>query len=469
MKGKQLFILLLLAAAACAAYYYFAKDTQSSWSASGGGGGKVIEFPINDVAKIKIKDAKSELTLVKKGDDWVVPQRADYPANYEKVGAFIRQLWELKTGQDVKVGDSQLARLELIEPGKGEKSGTLVEFFSADDKVLGALLLGKKQMRQTPAGAEAGMMGMGLNTDGLASGRYVKPVGGTKVSLISSVLDEADPAPQFWVSNAFIKVDAPKSISVEGPKAGQKWTVTREAANADWQLAGAKPDEKLDSNKIFSFGNLLSEPKVADVLGADAKAEEIGLDKPTKATIQTFDGFTYDLKIGKGDTNSIPVQVEVKASFPKERTSEKDEKPEDKAKRDEEFKTKLKGLEERLANEQKFAGHTFLIPQFAVEALLKDRAGLLEEKPAGAPPAAAGAPVPLPMPAPAAPLPTAPVPAPAPAPEAKPAPDAKPVPPPAAPAPADAKPASEPAKPAAEAAPKPAEDAAPKPAEPAKQ
>ena len=46
--------------------------------------------------------------------------------------------------QEVKVGPSQFARLELTEPRAGANSGTLVDFKGADDKRLAALLLGKK-------------------------------------------------------------------------------------------------------------------------------------------------------------------------------------------------------------------------------------------------------------------------------------------------------------------------------------
>src|SRR5687767_7674736 len=118
MKGKQLLLLLVLAALAGGAWYYFTQRNRAAWSETGGGGGKVIEFPINDVAHLRIKNAEGEVNLVKKDDAWVVKERGDYPANFVQVGGLIRKLWELKTVQEVKVGASQLPRLELTEPGK---------------------------------------------------------------------------------------------------------------------------------------------------------------------------------------------------------------------------------------------------------------------------------------------------------------------------------------------------------------
>lgn len=376
MKGKQLFILLVLAALAGGGWYFLGKENPSTWSETSGGGGKIVDFPINDVARLKIKTTAGELNLVKKNDTWTVQERADYPANFVQVSDLLRKLWELKTVQEVKVGASQLPRLELEEPGKGDKAGTLVEFTSADGKTLAALLLGKQHVRKSEGGGEMGGFG------GFPTGRYVKAVGSAKVSLVSEPLTEVAAKPEAWLPKDFVKVDGVKSITVAGPTDAQKWSATRENATAEWKLADAKPDEKVDTGKAAPLGSVFSSPSFVDVLAPDAKPEDTGLDKPTVATIETFDGFRYELKIGKATGDNHAVSVAVSANLPKERTPGKDEKPEDKTKLDEEFKAKLKQQEEKLATEQKFAGRAYLVAKFAIEPLLHDRAALLPDKPA---------------------------------------------------------------------------------------
>src|SRR5688572_29527509 len=106
MKGKQLFFLLVLAALACGAWYYLAGRNLGTSPATRTGG-KIVEFPINEVAHVRVKGASGEVNVVKKGDDWVVKERGDYPASFEQVGKLVRKLWELKPGQEVKVGASQ--------------------------------------------------------------------------------------------------------------------------------------------------------------------------------------------------------------------------------------------------------------------------------------------------------------------------------------------------------------------------
>ena len=397
MKGKQLAILLVLVAAVGGAWFFLQKGSQDKWSAKGAGavGGKVFDLALNDVARIVVKTADAELNLVKKDDAWTVQERAGYPANFEQVSGLLRKLWDLKTVQEVKVGPSQFARLELIEPGKGPGAGTLVEFKDKDAKPLGGLLLGKKFMKKGS--------GQFADMSGFPAGRYVLPAGTQGVSLVAESLDEVNVKPESWLARDFFKIENPKAITLAGPTAAQHWKLTRENPAADWKLGGAKTNEKEDSVKTGPLANTFANPSFADVLAPDTKPADTGLDKPAMATFGTFDGFTYTLKIGKLTGENYPLAVEVAAVFAKERTTGKDEKPEDKTRLDEEFKTQLKRLEDKLAAEKKFEGRTYLVAKNTVEQFLVDRASLLAEKksetpaPAGNPPTSATTP-PVPIP-----------------------------------------------------------------------
>jgi hypothetical protein len=394
MKGKQLAILLALVVVLGGAGWYLQKNQQSSWTKTAAGtGGKVLNFPLNDVEQITIKGTDGEVNLAKKDDVWVVSDRADYPANFSHVSELLRTAWELKVLQDVKVGPTQLGRLELGEPGKGEGAATLLEFKDKDGKRLEGLLLGKVLRGDAdPAMAQFGQMA------GMARGRYVKPAAdGAKVALVSESFERAETKPEKWLQQAFIKVENIKSVNVVGTTDAQKWKLTRETPSAEWKLDGAKPDESVDTSKVSPLNFTYSNPSFADVLAPNAKPEETGLDKPSVATLETTDGFTYTLKIGKPMGENYPVKVEVAGNFAKERTPGKDEKPEDKTKLDEEFKATLKKNEEKLAVEKKFEAAIYLIAKPTIEPLLRDRSALIAEKKpetpaAGAPGAAPSAP-----------------------------------------------------------------------------
>ena len=444
MKGKQLLILLVLAIALGGAWLALSKRNQSSWSESSAGG-KVIEFPINDVTHVVLKDANAEVNLVKKGDDWTVKERADYPASFEQVSNLLRKLWDLKSVQEVKVGPSQFSRLELVEPGKDGKTGTVIRLLGSGDKAVGALLVGKKQMRKSDGGEESPFGGGDMG--GIPVGRYVKPLDGTKVSLVSETLDEVEVKPEHWLNKDFFAVQSPKAVTVAGPTEPQKWSVSRESASGEWKLADAKPDEKIDTSKASPLGSLLSTASFSDVLAPDAKLEEPIIN----ATVETFDGFRYELKIGKPNGENYPVSVKVSGTFAKERTPGKDEKPEDKTRLDAEFATKIKGFEEKLAKEKKVEGRIYLIAKYAIDPLLRERSGLLADKPA-APAIPTDSPAPAPSAA-SAPVSVTTPPMTAPAPAPKPQAATAPVQAPAAPKPAAPAPAASTPKPAATPAP----------------
>jgi hypothetical protein len=212
-------------------------------------------------------------------------------------------------------------------------------------------------------------------------GRYVMVPGGeNKVWLINDPLTQVEAKPETWLNKDFFKVEKLKSISVTHQNATNSWKLTREKEGGDLKLADTKDGENLDTGKASGAGYALSSPSFNDVI-VDPKPEETGLDKPTVAKLETFDGFTYTVKLGKPmKEENYPLQVAVEANLPKEREPAKDEKKEDKEKLDKEFKEKQTKLEEKLKNEKKFEKWTYLVAKWSVDPLLKERKDLLAEK-----------------------------------------------------------------------------------------
>jgi hypothetical protein len=384
MKGKQLALILVLLVALGAVALFLRNRNSASWRETAtASNGKVLDFQLNDVVQVTIKENGAELSLVKKDDTWKVKERADYPADFEKVSALIRKLWELKPVQDVKVGPSQLSRLQLSEPAAGSNNGTLLDLKGTGDKRLAALLLGKKNLKNPdqPAG-EGG---------GVPSGRYVMGEDGSnRVFLVSDTFDEIQTKPEQWLSHDFVKAENAKSIAIVGTAPGMNWKIVRDAAASPWRFAEAKPGEELDTAKGSAIASIFTYAGFADVLAPDAALTETGLDKPSTVRIETFDNLVYEVRIGKLMGENYPVLVSVKGELAKERTPAADEKPEDKDKLDLEFQKKQKQLTDKLATEQKLPARPYLIMKSTIDQVLKDRASLIaEKKPSPAPTAAA--------------------------------------------------------------------------------
>lgn len=370
MKSKQLTILVLAALVLGGGGLLVLKNRQSEFAESKTSVGGVLlgTFDVNAVAGLRLTQGTNAVNITKAGDDWVVKERGGYPANFDEVRSFVRKLAELKVTQPVKVGASRLPMLELTK-----EAGTFVEFLDKDGKAMKTVTLGK----QLSAGG--GNDNSPFGGGGMPNGRYVQTGAGPAVVVVNDPLSSAKTDASEWIAKEFIKVEQPISVVVAGGTPTNSFSLVRTNEFADWTLADAQPGDDLDKNKLFSFNSLLSSPSFNDLVLAPDLAK-LGLDQPTKATIKTAGGFTYEVKLGKADGDNYPLQVSVSADLKKQREAAKDEKPEDKAKLDKEFADKLSKLEEKLKSEQSFAKWTYTVSKWTVDALLKGRGELMAEK-----------------------------------------------------------------------------------------
>jgi hypothetical protein len=378
MNSRQLILTLIIAVVLGAiGWILFHRGARSWESQPTSGGAKVIEFPLNDVAHLTIKNGTSELNLVRKEDGWVVRERADYPANFAQVSRLLQKVWNLKPVQTLQVGPSQLGRFDLLEPANGAKSGTLLELKNKDEKRITALLVGKQYLKKS---------NQSFAPAGFPAGRYVMPEDGSKrVGLVSDPLQDLVTEPERWLNREFIKIEKPRTIALDGATPTMKWKLERENGSAEWKFADAKPGEELDQTKASASANSISNLSFTDVLDPQTRPETNGLDHPSTAMIQTFDGFTYTLKIGKQSGETYPALCSIEATLPARGSPAPNENPEEQKKLDEEFAKKKTTLGEKLAKEKKFEGRPFLINKSTVAQLLKNRADLVKAEPSPTP------------------------------------------------------------------------------------
>ena len=377
MNRKQFIILLVLVVLIGAAGWVVHQRGQSSWQSGGQTIGQKLlpDLAVNDIAQITIKSGTNELNLARRDNLWRVRERGDYPANFSEISGLLLKFADLKVAQSQDVGASQLGRFELLPPGAGANTGTLIEFKNEGGKTLHSVLLGKKHLG-TSRGAQFETMG----ASGWPDGRYVMAGSGAKsLAVVSDPLDNVQPKPEPWLNKDFFSIEKPRSISVEFPETTNSWKLTRASETNDWQVADAQADEKLDPAKISSVTSPFASPSFTDVLPADTQPEISGLTNVTTLTVATFDEFTYTVKIGSKQSETYPVTVSVAAHLPSERAAASDEKPEDKTKLDKEFKDRQKNLADKLAREKQFANWVYRLPAYVVDSTLKPKAQLLTE------------------------------------------------------------------------------------------
>src|SRR5437879_6437914 len=101
MKKQHLLILLAVAIVAGLAGIYSQVSRSTRWGETKTDRTIFQNLPVNDVTTIQIRSAPASVTLEKKGDQWGVAERDDYPADFTKIRDLIKTLWELKAGQEM--------------------------------------------------------------------------------------------------------------------------------------------------------------------------------------------------------------------------------------------------------------------------------------------------------------------------------------------------------------------------------
>ena len=239
------------------------------------------------VAAIAIRQPTGAITIENRDGRWVIAERGGFPADYGKVHDFVLKAIALKVGQSEPIGDKDRARLML------DAGGTRIEFRGADGKPLAALTAGRKYFKTEPE-----------NPDRAAGdGRYVALPGEEgRVIVVADPLAQASTKSADCISKSSFEVEMVRALELraaDGAPAGSSWRIERSGDNADWKLAGARGDEKLEVTKANAAAYTFGRIELADVAPKDLKAEDAGLDKPTVVTATTFDGLVYTLKVGK--------------------------------------------------------------------------------------------------------------------------------------------------------------------------
>ena len=198
MKIKTLVILLIvlgLLAAAGALIIHF----QSGSTPSGEMGTYLLgQLPANEVASITIETPEHTVSLMKKGDLWVVEELFGYPADFPKISGFVRTLKQVKVGRKFESSEKVLKRLSLKSPGDTEtpknERGAWIRMKDKEGKPVMGILLGKTRIK----GKEKKM----------PDGQYVMLSKDPEIYLIDTILTSFETGPSAWLEKSPVKVDA---------------------------------------------------------------------------------------------------------------------------------------------------------------------------------------------------------------------------------------------------------------------
>jgi uncharacterized protein DUF4340 len=340
---------------------------------------------VGDVAEMDLQDVAAHVTLERKDKNWGVRERGGYPVNLQELSDLLNKLAELKVVQSEAVSANLLPRLGLGAPVQAPKPapaatgsaapaaqasgmGTRVDLKDAAGKSLGSLMIGKVVLKKDPGNP------LPSAQNGVPAGRYVMVSGATSVAVVSDPLNSAEANPAKWLDRSFFKAERIKTLTAAGDS-GVRWKITRDEEYGQWKFAGGGGE--LDASAAVGAVNALANLGFKDVA---LEPHPAAGQKPVTVTADTFDNLTYTVKLVRGGGDDYLLNFTVAGQPPKQRTPEKDEKPQDKERRDKEYAETLKKLEERVAREQARSKWTYVMESKAVAPLLRERAELVAQK-----------------------------------------------------------------------------------------
>lgn len=396
MKTKTLFTLYAIAIALAVGVFIakLVQNAEEDSSTQFTRGYKPFEnLSPGEIAEIHLKGADNATTIKIADGKWVVAERENYPVNLDSLQSLIRKMKDLTVAQALEAGESFNPRFGMDEKSSDpDTHGSVLTLKTADGKEITRMNIGK-EIASASQDPMAAMMGGG-NT---ASGKYVrlKP-DPDSVYVVNDALSEAKTHPKDWLVKDFIKVQNITSVSLspEGKPGQTAWKVSRANSTGDFTVEGGIPAGKeLNTGTVNPLKNILGYPNFEDVVSAEAAKGLQGNAKSRRAIITTADGFTYTLDIAPKEakgTEKYLMKVEVSAQLKTERDKPAEESEEAAKTAEEAFQAALKANQEKLAQEQALKGRVFEVTSYTVQALLKSKDDLLQDK--AAPAAAGGAP-----------------------------------------------------------------------------
>jgi len=311
MKGKKLLVLVATAIAVGGLAYFSSTRSQRQTAPSQVGRKIFPDLPVNDAEKIVIDNGKNSVALTRTARGWVVADRLNYPANFEKLRTALRALVDLKVHQVVRINPAQKAELWLDPPkaGRDEFAGTQITLFGTGDKKIARFVIGKDHMK---AGSESNPMFGGAS---FPDGRYIATEDGTAY-LVTETLEAFVTTVRDWLDDQFVSAPPNDIRRITVSRPGQTgYTLTRPSDGADLQLLGMATNEIADATKMSQITSTLGFMRFDDVAATNLSSASTGLDNPSELKIELGDGSLYAIRIGKTIADRSLVYTTVSAAF----------------------------------------------------------------------------------------------------------------------------------------------------------
>ena len=243
---------------------------------------------LGEVDRVTLVHGDAKTTLLRRGENWVVEEKGDYPADGPKLHKTLLGLADLRYVEEKTRKPELYSRLEVEDAGKAGAKSTLITVSDAKGSLLGEIIAGKRRIDE-----------LGGGTDGI----YVRKPGNAQSWLASGTLDLPDDVAQ-WLDRSIVDVpnDEVKEVVLTQPDGGSL-DIARDKPEATLALKGAPKDTKLKSDDVLvEPTTALASLTLSDVRpAASMPLPEAGV---SHAVFTSFDGLTVKVALFDQDGKS---------------------------------------------------------------------------------------------------------------------------------------------------------------------
>lgn len=243
-----------------------------------------LSAQVNDITRLTVTTGAGKTTIAKQSDQWVLPDKANYPADIGKVRQVLLGMMDLKRLEPKTRNPELFSQLGLAGPTAGSEDSRSVELADQAGDVKAALMIGKeKPAPGTTRRSEYYVRIPSEDQAWLAEGSVLLPRNETE-----------------WLNTQLTNIEL-KRLAGLVIRHGDGETIRIEKASADAQdFAVVEPQQNEKVRSAFTVNNMaqsMAQLVLQDVVASDSNplAEPLHF----SAELTTFDGLKVKLDVAK--------------------------------------------------------------------------------------------------------------------------------------------------------------------------
>lgn len=289
MKQNTLVTLVILLGLLGLVAWYNQQQSQRQSAASSGG--QVLgDFDPNAVARLHVISGTATVELARVESGWTVVSLWNAPANFDQLSELLRKLGNMKVGEVIRGGTETLE-----EFGLSSDSNTVpaiparLVLFGEGGSALGDLVLGQPRMPSS------------MDNFAMPDSQYVR-LGDGPVLLVAPFIEYVPRRAEDWLDRKVLEIQADQVTSVQASLAGgTNYGLSR--GESGFTGTGALAGKKLNTTIVEQWSRALQSLNAESVYDPASDRSALGLDQPETVEVQTRNGITAKIQLGKAETD----------------------------------------------------------------------------------------------------------------------------------------------------------------------